>query len=467
MMKEVRDVELGDAVNELDIPEYGDGFFERLRSQLDEETRSDASASQRHRSKRSRVYWTSAASTAVVAAAVAAVLVVAPADHRAGQGRDIAAPTTAPANGGTTGTTELRALLASEVMAKVTGAFESARSMQGTVVESYGPAYPSASPTRTSTFAMASDGSFRVDSTSSADREGASYDAKSRGFRSFSTTGGSSVAKAYTADVAGNGVDQPEALELVEKVVALAVPFRDAEGGSVERMTVDGRLVWKVVRDYGSANTNAPDRITFLVDDATGLPIDVRAERFGKLFRDIRFSGLTIDGPSTGYAIEIPKGIAVRSVPDDLGPKGALVDAKGARSVVGYVALLPTAVPEGFVLDRVLATPSRGSIVMTDRKIEATYRRGLATFTVTTFVTDEALSYRDGDDALVLSEESSKLGSGAFAGFQARVRTAYVGRNELDAVGASMFGGKEVLVVSGALAPAELLQVAASVQVVR
>jgi hypothetical protein len=435
-----RDEELGALLRSLEAPEHRAAFHAQLRARL-----ADEGGAMR---RRNRTRW--AVRATAVAAAVGGIvaLVGIPGSRRT---PELAGP--APAS-------------AAVVKQHVRHALASLRTLEGVLVTKGTGA---AAPSRWH-FTLDAAGDFRLEGP--APGEVVTYDASSGTARSAqrsASMGGSTLFYAERTGVAPGPPDQgPPTWILPQQLGAYVRALLAAGDPAVREVVHDGSPAWRVDVDV-VPNKIVPqlsgDHLAITVDRATGLPVSVVETKHGRVLRQLRIDGLTLDAPvsADAFTLDFPaKADVMRS---DDGFRRVRLDA--VESAVGYSPLVPSSVPSGFELSDVAVareaspTGKEGGNPPSRLVVSLSYRRGFEQVLVTTRLRGAAqwsdpLASAEGfvDDA-----QTVRLARGALAGTDAHVVLDPRGTPHLWAESARL-----VVTVSGDLAKQQLVALAESLQ---
>ena len=343
------------ALAELDVPEHGATFWADLSARLRDEP--VPLAPRRHWKRQTLRVVTVAAAVAVLAVALGV---------RLGDGPLAPRPATA-----------------AEVAEKVSDAFAAAGTLRGTlVVRELGAEGP-----RT-TFVTTADGDLRLETrTSRGEVNVVAYDAERGVEESYWLPGPGGGFEAYGGVRTGlaplNTPDQGP-MDWVLRT-DLTTTLRAASPEPAEETTYDGRPAWVLGADVtpqDSAGELAYDRIEATIDRETAFPVRIVESRDGLAIREITVEGLTAGTPAARaeFDLTVPHGVTVTRT--DEGFRRVATPPDGA--------LVPSAVPEGFVLAEV-AVAERGSHTGVEghnpesrEVVSLLYRRGFDTLLVTT-----------------------------------------------------------------------------------
>lgn len=385
-----RDVALGAALRELDVPEHGPEFFARLVERLETETQEagepSPAAGRRLLRRPPRFLGMVAAAVVVV---VASSWLVLPGSGGPGLGPGVASAT--------------------EIQARVAQAFASLRTLRGEAsIE-----YPDVPATLRSSFLITSAGDFRVIALDG--REGASYNAATGLHRSYQMTDSGRVLATETRGAAPGPPDHaPEAPVLQRSIGSLVRAFLAADiDRPVRRVEYEGRPAWRVVVpvsvEIAGLRPGGPPspvgEIDVTVDRRTGFPVRTITMTAGRVSSVVRLSRLDPDSDAPARPdVELPAGtLPVSAV--DLGFRR--VPLGDVASVVGYAPVVPQDVPDGFRLAEVAvadeaAATGAGNPPST-AVVSLAYQRGFDRIVVTTRAT--------GDDPFRWSDPVSRGGA--------------------------------------------------------
>jgi hypothetical protein len=376
---EQQDQVLGRALRELEVPEHRPGFYGAVRAKLEEEAagrgvlgresnRFPVRPLERGRPPtRRRWVWGWATAAAITALSLVAVMV------------------------GVLGPSP-RVATAAEVRARVARAWASAESISGELVVNNRGVFGSGE--RRWAFILTARGDFRLtDLTRGGDLVYSAGRGEERSLSVSESIQDSDQPFAYERRGLAPGLpDQGPSLDILDRNLGSVVRALAAGGGgSVREVSYRGRPAWLLdteIRANLLEPELSPNHLQVTVDQETGLPMRVVASHDGRLVYETRLEGLRVDPPlpENAFRLDFPPGAEVfRS---DEGFRRVRLDQVEAR--VGYSALAPTSVPEGYRLTEVAVSrkpsvtgaeagnPSVGNIV------SLSYRRGLDQFIVTT-----------------------------------------------------------------------------------
>lgn len=440
---ERRDEALGTALRELEVPEHRERFHRTLRLALER----DAAGSQGRsvRPPRGR-RWGLAAAAAIIAVIVLVVTMGLPAGDRVAT--------------------------AAEVRATVARAWASAQGVHGTLVVENPAVYGRRE--RRWEFVLTARGDLRlVDLTRGGE---VAYDAQRNVERSLSVSESIQESDVLFASerrgLAPGLPDQGPSSAILDRNLGSAVrALATGEGGSVREIVYQGRESWLLdadVRPNLLAPEASPDHLRVTVDRESGFPLRIVATNDGRRIYETRIEDLRVDPslPEDAFRFDFPAGAEV--IRTDAGFRR--VSLQEVEDRVGYRALVPAWVPDGYQLAEVAASRRRSFTGVeagnppVGRVVSLSYRRGLDHFLVT-------LRPIGGDpsawsDPLATGEgrpddpERVGFSSGALAG-----RTGEVLVDPLTVPHVWAMTDRLVVTVSGDLDREELLRVAGSLEV--
>lgn len=430
-----RDLELGTALRELDVPDHGPAFFDDLERRL-------AAEPARRPTRRPRLRWGLRLASVAAAVGVVAAVVGWPRAERT------------------------QVASAAVVRAHLQASLDDLRTLSGVIVAD-GPAQGAGRRWR---FALDARGDFRLDGPSAG--ESLTYDASAGVVRSAqhsASMGGDAIFYAERRGVAPGAPDLGPPTWLLPKELGAYVRALLAAGDArVHEIDYEGRPAWRV--DVGTipnvvALTLSGDRLAIIVDRETGLPVRVVESKSGTLLRELRIEQLAVDRtlPADTFRLTFPAGAEVMRSDDGFRrlPLGDLAAA------AGYAPLVPKQVPEAYSLAEAAFAAEAASVgagagnVPSRRVVSLAYRRGLDRFVVTTRLAGDA-QWSDplaSGEGVVDHPEPVQLGGGALRGTEAKVVLSPHGVPHLWAVANGL-----VVTVSGDLSREELVSVADSLQ---
>lgn len=450
-----RDDQIGDALDQLDVPEHAPDFFARLDAALD-----DIDAEEIPVATLRRPRWPMrlgiAASVAAVAVAAYSIVTFVP-----GTVPDRIADRLGP-----------QVASAAEVTEQVRRAVAETRTLRGMLVLIEREAAGGNPREMRYEFTATASGDYRLSGENTMPdgtviAEEIAYDAAA-GMELRHTDDGvfpmwterTGLAPGAPDENAGDWVLQRRLGALVQALVA-------AEDGDVTASTYDGRDVWALDTAV-SPNLIAAlsaDRIEVTVDRETGLPLRVVETRGGELVREMRLESLeaNVELPADTFTLDVPATVEVGLI--DAGFRRVAIE--DAYEIVGYTPLTPGWLPDGYELDIVaVATEAQptgveGMNPPSHGVVSLLYRRGFERIVVTTRragTAPDAWSdplasgegYRDEPETFALS-------GGGLEGAPAEL---LVGAHALPHVWAR--GAEFVLTVAGDASAEELVRIAES-----
>jgi hypothetical protein len=437
----MHDDELGAVLRDLDAPQHAAGFFENVRSEIDASPRPA-------KVRRLRPYLLGAAGTVSVAAAVLAAVLVLPNDQPSS---DVALPTTTSTNPAVTQPEVITPLLASQVAERISNTYMNASAVSGTVTVK---GFPDRSvgqtedTTLSGSFALRADGSYVTESLDSEVKGRTTYDAVTNTTRSYHPRG---------MEMYGGSVIPLHSLTgLASRVRSLAVD----DSTTLKEIEYKGKPAWQLdvkvrTEAYGA------DTMRLIADKELAFPLYVHTTRKGVPYDEMTVDNVVLNRPFDNSALTAaPKGW-VQSTVDD-GADWKIMSPEQASRVAGYPVLLPADVPKGFRLATVMVTKDQ-TTMGGDRQNEVRriYRAGLASFTVSTFISTEPNLYDplSGDD-LSVTQTPVSLTSGPFAGQKASMAVSMH-------FGQRLWGGaakKTMFYVEGDLSKDEMIAAIASLK---
>jgi hypothetical protein len=315
---------------------------------------------------------------------------------------------------------------AGEVVARLESSLSTLRSASGVLVAS-GPAQ--GEPRRWA-FTVTSRGDLRLEGPGTG--EVVTYDAAAAVVRSAQKSASLGGGPLFYAERRGVGPASPDGgpsawvlpVELSAYVRAL-VAAADPRVGEV---VLDGRDAWRLVVET-TPNPVAPelsgDVLEVVVDRTTGFPLRVVERKQGRLLRELRIEGLSVDVrlPPSAFRLAFPPGVEVMRS-DDGFRRVALGEATAAA---GTAPLVPSWVPPGYELAQVAVAPEPGPAGASGPVVVLSYRRGLELLLVTTRPGAGAgARLRDPLDTSRAARETERvsLSTGPFGGTEAGVVVA-------------------------------------------
>jgi hypothetical protein len=288
--------------------------------------------------------------------------------------------------------TKPRVATAAEVRQAVARAWSSARNVSGVLV-SHAPRVFEEGTNRWS-FILTARGDFRLDSLT---RGGSTvYDAKKGVERSFhpseSIPDSGALFASERRGLAPGPPDSGPASSILDRGLGSVVRALATGGeGTVKEITYHGHPAWLLDTDIRAnliVPELSPNHLQVTVDQETGFSVRVVATRDDEFVWETRIEDLEVDGPVPDDAFRLkfpPDAEVFRS---DLGfRRMSLGEVQG---FVGYDPLVPSWIPEGYVLAEVTAsrkgstTGAEGANPPIPDVVSLSYRRGLDQFIVTT-----------------------------------------------------------------------------------
>jgi hypothetical protein len=430
-----RDLELGAALSELDVPDHTPSFFDDLGRRL-------AAEPARRPTRRPRLR------RGVRIAAVAAVVGV------------VAAVVGWPRAERT------QVASAAVVKERVQASLDALRSLSGVIVTSG----PRAGDERRFRFALDAKGDFRLDGP--APGEVITYDAAAgvaRSAQHSASMGGDAVFYAERRGVAPGPPDQGPPRWILPDALGAYVRALLASGDPrVEEVVYEGRAAWRVeVETVPNAIVPAlsGERLEITVDRQSGIPMRVVESRAGAMLRELRIEQLAVDGPveANAFVFSFPPGAEV--IRSDEGFRR--VSLAAVAGTVGYAPLVPSGVPDGYELAEVAVATHAGPAGAeagnppSRKVVSLAYRRGLDRFVVTTRLAGSA-TWSDplaSGEGYVDHPERVTLETGVLRGDDAQVVLSPHGVPHVWTVANGV-----VITIAGDLSRAELVTLAGSLR---
>jgi outer membrane lipoprotein-sorting protein len=459
------DKDIHDALEGVDVPGPRAGFFEQLEAKIEAEpVPAPAPTAGPRRFKR----MLAVAAVPIAAAATVAVLI---GTNNGDVGPGITPTTQVAQPPSSTPTTELKPLLASDVVSRMTAALSDVKSLKANVTFVQDPYKLGDTQmpghTMKGELRVRSDGRSYVSYTEGPN-EGRgpqmdSYDpATGVAETCWQFQPGTWSCNKYTGVTVTDAiVQQPLDLDVMSAFLRNAVAGNDAK---LEEVTFDGRPAWKLKATFGSPGVFYASAATLTVDQETAYPVDVELEQEGKRFSKTTLQGLQVNAGLSDADLTLtrPKGAQINPV-EDRAAKPTSIDK--VRSLAGYDPFVPD-LPAGWELREVFVTKSDGNGgqgLGPEGKdiVSVTYRRGLESVTFTTRRANTAAAgewsdplYLDGEGSF--SERKVTLSAGAFSGTSVEVETL-LSNQHLWGVGSTF-----VLAIAGDLTPDEMIAAANS-----
>ena len=441
-MNDVRDPQVAAALEGLDVPEHAPGFWAAVTDRLHEEEQVVVPLAPRRRGWRRHALrvTTVAAAVAVLAAALGGV-------------------------GTDNGPLAPRRATAAEVAGKVNAAFAAARTLRGTLVVRD----PNGAGDRTA-FVVTATGDLRLETTTArGERNVVVYDAArgvEEGYWLPGPGGGVAPAAGVRTGLAPVQTPDQGPMDWVLRT-NLSATMRAATTEPAREVEHDGRPAWLLEAEaqaQDSAGDLAYDHVAVTVDRETALPVRVVESFRGRTVREMTIEGLVTGGAADRalFDVELPAGAPVERT--DHGFRRVALGEVAGRA--GYDPLVPTRLPEGFVLTEVAVaraggfTGPEGLNPDSRNVVNIAYRRGFARILVTLRerTPGEWVDPMASGEGIVDRPERVRLG-GALAGAE-RAELLISAQGTAPHVWA--LTGSLVVTVSGDLSRAELLDVAGS-----
>jgi hypothetical protein len=413
-----RDIDLGSALLGLEVPEHGEGFFERLDAALASETPQPKrlrSAQARGHAAPGRWYTSGGA---LLAAAAAMVVVV-------GAGASIL---TSPGTPGDKGGSHdvARTSTAADIGQLVAASYAQATSLSGVLV--HRTVDPGRVAESSVTFTISSEGDFLTRST----------DAGTTTVVSYVTDEATVTTVSQRADRPANVLVQrnvdpasPQArtaaMLLQRSIGSVTAAMLDSDVAATT-ITYDGRPAWRVevpaVAD--SLGTNSPDSLEVTVDQQSRFPVQVVASAKGRTVYTDVLHNLVVNAPMSPntFAASIPGGASLHETDEGF----RRLPLSEAAAHAGYSPLVPSALPAGFELAEVAMAktgqpsgPEGMNPAGTD-VVSLVYRHGFDVLVVQTWRAGN-LSWDDplGMEGFVHTQNKVVLAQGALSGSTATV----------------------------------------------
>lgn len=387
MTPEERDELLGAALRELEVPDHEPGFELQLRARLDAEkpaARTPEPAPRR--AVRARRAFTPRGGWSwrplIAGFALALVLLAVIFSRESGR---LAAPGgfgTAPAT-------------AAELGARVERAIAQARSIAGTFIdrERYGVAGLPFHVNRTK-FLITAAGDERL----TAIGPGSDYGIDTA-YRAATATqtqlvhGPQGIGGVITTGMASGLPDGGPDDRILGRALAGVVPALRAAGDrQITTLRYNGRPAWQLrtpvaINKLGGPG-GSPDRLEFIVDRATGLPLRVRETLRGRLIAERQITDLRINVPAlpSAFRLDVPR----KPTPIRIDNGYRRVTLARAGAITGYAPLAPSTLPNGYrraetnVAHQSGPTGNEGGNPISRDVVSTAYRSGLRLVIVTT-----------------------------------------------------------------------------------
>jgi len=467
-----RDHELVERLRQLEVPEHGAGFLERLEERVEAEAAGREAGApaawrsaekQRRSAEKRRRSWLRLAWIPIPLAAVILALLWAFAGPL---GIDTFKP-------GPVG--------AAEITERAAAALADAKALKGTVVvQVLSEAPPSMGLVVESELIgvplssiLTAEGDYRlVAEAGAAIGYSMAYDHRTDVLRVLA---GSADGETFAFEATGLAVGPPDSYWYGYGDLGAAVrALRESPEAEVTENTYEDRSVWVLSTDLAQnlITGSGFDHVDVTVAKDVGLPVHIVYWMEGKPILDWSLSDLEVDPelPTDAFFLEIPPDIPADHVEHtDYGFRAielAHLCTDGADAV-GYVPVLPAEVPDGFVLAEVkmaeMGQPSgkEGMNPPGSGVVSAMYRRGFGRLIVSTrMVGDDPSAWSDplaSGEGYIDSPETVTLASGEFAGGSAEIVVNIRTMPHLWAMNDTL-----VVTITGDLTRDELLAVAES-----
>ena len=473
--RQERDLTLGRALDELDVPDYPDDFLASVWERIDDEDaqRLETPAAKIAPGRRLRRLFARRPVALGLAAAIAAAVIIAVSLAGLPDGQQTPlGPQTAGA----------------KLLSRIVYAMSRAHSLTGVVTESTFGAAGKLIDTRSGPFAVRDDGSWRLKLDDSAKGSTMGYDAAQHlawhlDFDPRLPRHEWSAGIFRNSDGSELGGER-----LLVSGFAAGARAALAEGGhalEVKDVTYKGRPAWKAViparppaspassTEPGAPSAGSRPSAEVIVDQGTGLPVRVTQWDVGRAHTVWAMSHLRVDAalPTDAFAPAFPAGVSVHE--SDSGLRFLSLDQ--ARHIVGFTVPTPTQVPDGFRLSDVFVhggpAPAGSDQSAEPYAVVQEWRRGLDTFRVEV---DAAGGSQSENDAFLAqafagapASQSTKLHGGLFDGQTAFTALGPDPNNvSMGNTGPGLgIAGKGLLVtIFGDLTRQELLDAAASLK---
>lgn len=476
-----RDKRLGEALDQMHVPDHAPDFFARLDEALDEvdETErslqavpADAPTHERNRELMPRSPRSAGHARAIrrpnVAAAFAAIAAVAAVAYA------ILTLYPAPLPDRIAEIVGPQTATAAEITEQVRQALTGATSLRGVLVIAEKSSPDAAASEMRWDFSATAGGDIRMSGTNTMGDgsilvDDLAYDAAAGTERRYSDDSVFPMATERTGLAPGAPDEYVGEWILQRRLGSLVRAMLAAPDADVTEAMYEERPAWvleiavepNLIADYSA------DHLEVTVDQDTGFPVRVVSTYQGSLVQEMRLESLEIDPllPAETFDLTFPPGIEVSSI--DMGFRN--VDPEAASAVVGYDPVLPGWLPNGYefstmaVAEEAQSTGKEGMNPLSRGVVSMVYRRGFDRFTITTRLTGaDRASWSDplsGGEGFIGRPEDITLESGAFAGARAE---RVVDAHSVPHLWA--LGDELVLTVSGDLTAEEIVRIAESLQ---
>jgi len=386
-----RDDLLGRQLRALDVPEHGPDFFVRLAQRLNQDTVPDRQKHGPARRRRPRPSWQPPVLVGLAAAAVILVMVAASTMFTGSGGRGKSPFLPRPP--------QTKLINATEVRARVSGAFSSLRSLSGEVTIECAVSVASCDARdgggRTTlrwSFVTTAAGDERI--TGIGRQDDVSYSAARREQRAVTDDG--RLRTQVITNLPPGPPDFAAQRSVLRRDVASVVRafLSTTEDAPVTEVTEGDRPAWRLVTPVTPNKLAGPgrsgDQLEVVVDRQSGFPLRI-TETLGTTFlNEVRLSNLVVDGSvdPASFLLDLPAG--AQPFRQDVGFRSVPLDQ--VAGVVGYPPLLPApaSLPPGYQLAEVTvgtkarSTGNEGANPAVDRVVSVAYRRGFDRIVVTT-----------------------------------------------------------------------------------
>jgi hypothetical protein len=399
-MADGRDVDLGAALRQLEVPAHGSDFYPRLRDRLIEEAANPVGPSGRQPHQWRRPLYL----VATAAAVVLVVLVTSVALPGRARGPGLGGPQVANAAEVRTRvaralatTRTLRAELTLECAISISEcAPPSENGQQRAVVHWSVVATASGDERITAIGAGGAAGGGGAGGAGGA--SGVGGDTAYRAQQGTEQSIADPAQHAHTPAIESTGMapgppDSGRRSPLARDYGAVVRAFLDSGADApVANTVVDGRRAWQVGVPVQPNKLAGPgrsgDRLDIVVDQASGFPLRVTETLAGRFLYELRLSNLVVDSPvdPSTFVLNMPTGPNVAHI--DYGFRATPLDQVAA--VVGYQPVLPTDIPAGYRIAQITvarqsqATGSEGLDPPSRNVVSVAFRRGFDLIVVTT-----------------------------------------------------------------------------------
>ncbi len=403
---ESRDIEVGTALLELEVPAHADGFFTRLEANL-------AAASPGLAPRRKgRLRYVGGGGLLAVAAGLTLVLALG----------GINSPGGSPA-----GPSPAMVATAADVGQLVSTSYTQSSSLSGVLVHQTPDSAGSSVQ-----FTVSADGDFITRTTEDGTAFVTAYDAGTGVVTTLSQPAGGAASVTIQRNVDPALLPIPTVTEWLQRSVgSVAQVLLDNAQVPAATETYDGRPAWRMAVDVqpNLIGTGSPDRLDVTVDQQTRIPVHIVATAHGNLVYEDVLREVQVGAPTSRatFDVPVPSGAEVHELDGGF----RQVPLSEVASVAGYAPLVPTDVPSGFELAEVAVakvgqpTGPEGMNAPGENVVSLVYRHGFEVLRVQSWTTgatvvDDPL----GAEGLPLPAEKVTLTGGALAGAPAWVVVA-------------------------------------------